>query len=71
MLNRKAPENPMAIESHPLYPAWNEALEHLVEAERRFYTALMEERPAEEVQRAALDLDEARSKYRKTADAIG
>jgi hypothetical protein len=61
----------MAVETHPLYPAWNEALEHLVEAERRFYTALMEDRPPDEIQRAALDLDEARTKYRTIADAIG
>ena len=61
----------MTVESHSLYPAWNEALEHLVEAERRYYTALMEERPPDEIQRAALDLDEARSKYRKVADGIG
>jgi hypothetical protein len=61
----------MAAENHPLYPAWNEALERLIEAERRFYTALMEERPSEEVQVAAHDLDEARTKYRKISDAIG
>jgi putative heme degradation protein len=61
----------MSVESHPLFQAWNEALEHLVEAERRFYSALMEERSPDEIQHAALDLDEARSKYRKIADAIG
>jgi hypothetical protein len=61
----------MTVESHPLYPAWNEALEHLIKAERRFYTALMEERPSDEIQLAAHDLDEARTKYRTVADAIG
>ena len=61
----------MAVESHPLYPAWNKALEQLVDAERRFYTAIMEDRPPDEIQQAALDLDEARAVYRKAADAIG
>ena len=60
-----------AGKTRPLYPAWNEALERLIEAERRFYTALMEERLSEEVQVAAHDLDEARTKYRKISDAIG
>ena len=46
-------------------------MERLTEAERRFYTALMEDRPSEEVQVAAHDLDEARTKYRKISDAIG
>jgi hypothetical protein len=61
----------MAVENHPLYPAWNEALEHMVEAERRFYAALMEGRPSGEIQLAAHDLDGARTKYRKIADEIG
>jgi len=61
----------MAVENHPLYQAWNEALDRLVEAERRYYTALMEERTVDEVQPAALDLDEARARYRKIADEIG
>ena len=61
----------MAVESHPLYLAWNDALEHLVEAERRYYTALMGDRPPDEVQLAAHDLDEARTRYRKIADEIG
>ncbi len=37
----------MAAESDPRYPAWNEALEHVVEAERRYYTAIMEGRPTD------------------------
>ena len=61
----------MAVETHPLYPAWQEALEHMVEAERRYYTALMEERPSSEIQLAAHNLDEARTRYRKIADEIG
>lgn len=56
---------------HPQYPAWNEALERLVEAERRYHIALMEKRTVEEIQQAARDLDEARTRYRAIADQIG
>jgi hypothetical protein len=61
----------MTVENHPLYPAWNEALDKVMEAERRYYTALLESRPSDEVQLAALGLDEARTRYRKIADEIG
>jgi hypothetical protein len=61
----------MAAESDPRYPAWNEALEHVVEAERRYYTAIMEGRPTDEIQLVARDLDQARIIYRKIADEIG
>ncbi|MGH6925453.1 MAG: hypothetical protein ACRED5_17130 [Propylenella sp.] len=60
----------MAVENHPLYAAWNEALQHLVEAERRYHIAMMERRPDEEIQRAARDLDAARETYRGIADRI-
>ena len=60
----------MAVE-HPQYPAWNEALERLVEAERRYHIALMEKRTVDEIQPAARELDEARTKYQAIADQIG
>ena len=53
----------MAGENHPLYQAWNEALERMIEAERRYYAAVMEDRPNEEMQSVARDLDEARARY--------
>ena len=61
----------MAGENHPRYQAWNEALERMVEAERRYYAAVMEDRPNDEMQSAARDLDEARARYRRIADEIG
>jgi hypothetical protein len=60
----------MAVEQHPQYQAWSEALERLVEAERRYHTALMEKRTVEEIQSAARDLDEARTRYQAIADQI-
>lgn len=60
----------MAVD-HPLYSAWNEALERLVEAERRYHIAMMEKRTVEEVQPVARDLDEARTRYKVIADQIG
>ena len=60
----------MAVEQHPQYQAWSEALERLVEAERRYHTALMEKRTVEEIQPAARDLDEARTRYQAIADQI-
>jgi hypothetical protein len=59
----------MAVE-HPLYPAWNEAIERLVEAERRYHMALMENRTVDEIQPAARDLDEARTRYQAIAGQI-
>jgi len=61
----------MAAENHPRYHAWNEALQRMVEAERRYYAAVMADRPADEIQSVAHDLDEARASYRKIADEIG
>ena len=61
----------MAIENHPRYRAWNEALERMIEAERRYYAAVMEDRPTEQMQSEARELDEARTQYRKIADEIG
>jgi hypothetical protein len=61
----------MAIEQHSQYSAWREALQQMVEAEERYYIALMEERSPEEIQAAARDLDGARSSYRAIADKIG
>jgi hypothetical protein len=60
----------VAAENHPLYAAWSEALEHMVEAERRYHVAMMERRPDEEIQLAARDLDAAREKYRAIAGRI-
>jgi hypothetical protein len=61
----------MTVEKHPLYQAWNEALERMIEAERRYYAAVMEDRPSDEMQPVARELDEARARYRKIADDIG
>ena len=61
----------MAVENHPRYQAWKEALERLIEAERRYYAAVMEDRPADQMQSEARELDEARTQYRKIADEIG
>ena len=60
----------MAVEQHPQYQAWSEALERLVEAERRYHMALMEKRTIEEIQPSALELDEARTNYKAIADQI-
>jgi hypothetical protein len=60
----------MAVEQHPQYPAWSEALERLVEAERRYHIALMEKRTEDEIQLAARELDEARTRYQTIADQI-
>jgi hypothetical protein len=60
----------MEAEQHPQYPAWSEALDRLVEAERRYHIALMEKRTEDEIQQAARDLDEARTRYQAIADQI-
>ena len=60
----------MAVEQHPQYQAWSEALERLVEAERRYHIALMEKRTVEEIQPPARELDEARTRYKAIADQI-
>jgi hypothetical protein len=60
----------MAVEEHPLYPAWNEALERLVEAERRYHIAKMENRTDSEMQSFARGIDEARQKYRTISDEV-
>ena len=60
----------MAVEQHSQYPAWNEALERLVEAERNYHIALMERRTTEEIQRVARVLDEARTRYLAIANQI-
>ena len=60
----------MAGEGHPQYAAWSEALDRLVEAERRYHMALMEKRAADEIQLVARELDEARTKYQAIADQI-
>ena len=60
----------MPIEQHPHYPAWNEALDRWVEAERRYYGALMEKRSTEEIEAAARDLDVAQTTYRAIAEQI-
>jgi hypothetical protein len=57
----------MAIEDHPLYPAWRAAFDQLVEAERRYYSALMEGASEKDTEVAAGDLDAAREKYRSIA----
>jgi hypothetical protein len=61
----------MTGQNHPLYQPWSEALERMIEAERRYYAAVMEDRPNDELQSVARDLDEARARYRKIADEIG
>jgi hypothetical protein len=60
----------MAAEQHSQYQAWSEAPDRLVEAERRCHIALMEKRAADEIQLAARDLDEARTRYQAIADRI-
>jgi hypothetical protein len=60
----------MAVEQHPQYHAWSEALDRLVEAERRYHVALMEKRAVDQIQLAARDLDEARTRYQAIADQI-
>ena len=60
----------MAVEQHPQYQAWSEALERLVEAERSYHIALMEKRTVEEIQPSARELDEARTKYKAIVDQI-
>jgi len=45
-------------------------LDRLVEAERRYHIALMEKRTADEIQLAARNLDEARTRYQAIADQI-
>ena len=60
----------MAVEQHPHYSAWREALDHLVEAEQRYYAALMEERSTDEIELAARNLDGARARYRAITDQI-
>ena len=61
----------MAVENHPRYQGWSEALERLIEAERCYYAAVMEDRPTDQMQSEARELDEARTQYRKIADEIG
>ena len=61
----------MAVENHHRYQAWSEALERMIEAERRYYAAVMEDRPTDQMQSEARELDEARTQYRKIADDIG
>jgi len=60
----------MAVEQHPQYQAWSEALDRLVEAERRYHVALMEKRTVDEIQPAARELDEARTRYQAIANQI-
>lgn len=60
----------MAVEQHPPYQAWSEALDRLVEAERRYHIALMEKRTVDEIQPAARELDEARTRYQAIANQI-
>ena len=43
----------------------------MIEAERRYYAAVMEDRPTDQMQSEARELDEARTQYRKIADEIG
>ena len=57
----------MAIQDHPLYAAWSAALDLLVDAERRYYSALMEGKSEAESEGTAHDLDAAREKYRSVA----
>lgn len=71
LLDETQARKPMTGENHPQYQAWNEALERMMEAERRYYAAVMEGRPNDEMQSVARDLDEARARYRKIADEIG
>ena len=61
----------MAVENHPLYQAWNRALERMIEAERRYHAAVMEGRPTDEMHSVARELDEAREQYRKISDEVG
>ena len=60
----------MAVEQHPQYQAWSEALNRLVEAERRYHVAVMEKRTVDEIQPAARELDEARTRYQAIANQI-
>jgi hypothetical protein len=60
----------MTTDRHPLYAAWSDALDRLVEAERRYHMALIEKRPMDELQEAARELDEARTRYRTIADQL-
>lgn len=60
----------MTAEQHPLYEAWSKALDQMIEAERRYFRAVMEGKPEDEVQPAARDLDLARETYREIADQI-
>ena len=64
-------ETLMAVENHPQYQAWNEALERMVEAERRYYAAVMENLPPDQMYLVARELDEARTMYRIIANEIG
>ena len=61
----------MAVEQHPKYIVWRAALDHLIDAEQRYYMAVMEELSSSEVQVAGVVLNEAREKYRKITDLIG
>lgn len=60
----------MPVEDHPHYRTWNEALEQLVEAERRYHIARMEGQSEEETEPAARELDAARERYRIIAEQI-
>ena len=60
----------MPIEQHPHYAAWSEALHQWIEAERRYYGALMEKRSTEEIEKAARHLDVAQTTYRAIAEQI-
>jgi hypothetical protein len=60
----------VAVEDHPLFRTWSEALDRLVEAERRYHRARMEGQSEDELQPAARDLDDARESYRIITERV-
>lgn len=61
----------MAVEDHPLYEQWRQALDRLIEAEQDYYAAVMSGQTDDDLQPVARALDEAREKYREIANRIG
>ena len=60
----------MAVEDHPRYAEWRDALDRFIECEERYREAQMDRMRREEIERRKIARDRALAEYNLIADDI-
>jgi hypothetical protein len=70
MLNLMHRGRTVAVQDHPAYPMWSEALDRMVEAERRYFEAFALQQHDELKRKAMRDMHVAREQYWDITDTL-